>query len=295
MLFSVIIPSYNRLELLKEALDSVWWQTFTDYEVIVVDDGSSDGTWEYLLSQGERLTALRQANAGPGPARNLGAKHAKGEYLAFLDSDDLWFPWTLATYHSVIKENGLPSFIAGKPFRFDHADQLARVESEQLEVLNFRDYYESGDEWRWHGVSSFVIRRNVFQGSGGFPNDFFNGEDADLAMRLGVSPGFIQIVRRCSFGYRNHGGNITKDVINGLSGINRNLTHEQTGVYPGGSMRAKERSRILTRQVRSASLEYLHARLISEAWHLYRQTFFWHVRLGRWKYLLGFPVKALLS
>src|SRR5262245_53825606 len=95
--FSVIIPTHNRLCLLQRALGSVRNQTFRDYEVIVVDDGSSDGTWNYLGSLVPFIKALRQENRGPGPARNLGATHATGSYLAFLDSDDLWFPWTLAT------------------------------------------------------------------------------------------------------------------------------------------------------------------------------------------------------
>ena len=59
-------------------------QTYTDYEVIVVDDGSKDGTWDDLIALGSRVRALRQENAGPGAARNLGVQHAAGEYLAFL-------------------------------------------------------------------------------------------------------------------------------------------------------------------------------------------------------------------
>lgn len=295
MHFSIIIPTYNRLDLLKEALDSVWRQTFTDYEVIVVDDGSSDGTWEYLLSLGGKVAALRQENAGPGMARNLGAKHAKGEYLAFLDSDDLWFPWTLDVYDSAANGNESPSFIAGKPFQFDCAKPLDRVAPGKLQVLKFKDYFESGDEWRWYGVSSFVIRRDAFQNAGGFPGDSFNGEDADLAMRLGVSQGFVQILAPHSFGYRNHGENITKNLSKCLLGINRNVMNERAGYYPGGDERAQQRRRILTRQTRPASLECLRAGLAAEAWRLYRKTFFWHVRLGRWKYLLGFPIKALMS
>src|SRR4051794_5139151 len=108
MRFSVIIPTYNRLQLLKEALDSVWRQTFTDYEVIVVDDGSTDGTRDYLESLGDKLRFFVQPRRGPGAARNLAAQHANGEYLAFLDSDDLWFPWTLATFAEVISRHRFP-------------------------------------------------------------------------------------------------------------------------------------------------------------------------------------------
>ena len=102
MLFSVVIPTYNRLPLLKEALDSVWRQTLTNYEVIVVDDGSTDGTARFARSMGQSIKLLEQTNRGPGAARNLGLEHARGQYVAFLDSDDLWFPWTLDIYAQCI-------------------------------------------------------------------------------------------------------------------------------------------------------------------------------------------------
>ncbi len=111
--FSVIIPTFNRLPLLKEALNSVWRQTFSDYEVIVIDDGSTDGTAEYLQSRCERMRFFRQTNKGPGAARNLGVSNARGEYLAFLDSDDLWFPWTLDVYRRVIYQGSFPALLSG--------------------------------------------------------------------------------------------------------------------------------------------------------------------------------------
>ena len=96
--FSVVIPTHNRLDFLKQALSSVWTQTFTDYEVVVVDDGSTDGTRDWLAAQGKRIRAIRQPNRGPGAARNFGAREAQGNYVALLDSDDLWFPWTLDVF-----------------------------------------------------------------------------------------------------------------------------------------------------------------------------------------------------
>ncbi|HLH75798.1 MAG TPA: glycosyltransferase family 2 protein [Candidatus Binataceae bacterium] len=104
---SVIIPAYNRRAMLKEAIASVAAQRGANFELIVVDDGSDDGTWEDL-NEGELAAALaqapsgcavkllRQENRGPAAARNHGAAVATGEYLAFLDSDDLWMPDKLA-------------------------------------------------------------------------------------------------------------------------------------------------------------------------------------------------------
>jgi len=74
MLFSVVIPTFNRVHLLARTLESVWRQRFTDYEVIVVDDGSTDGTQAYLQGVGNKVRVIRQANSGPGAARNIGVR-----------------------------------------------------------------------------------------------------------------------------------------------------------------------------------------------------------------------------
>jgi len=89
--FSVVVPTYNRADSVAATLDSVFAQTFADLEVIVVDDGSSDGTLEALARIDDpRLIVVAQQNAGPAAARNHGVRRARGEYVAFLDSDDRW-------------------------------------------------------------------------------------------------------------------------------------------------------------------------------------------------------------
>ncbi|MFH1762026.1 MAG: glycosyltransferase family 2 protein, partial [bacterium] len=86
-LVSVIIPTYNRLEMVKRAIDSVRRQSYNNREIIVVDDGSNDGTSEYLNIQDD-IKALRQGNNGVSSARNTGITQSSGEWVAFLDSDD---------------------------------------------------------------------------------------------------------------------------------------------------------------------------------------------------------------
>lgn len=103
---SVIIPTFNRLGLLQEALDSVWTQTLPPEEVLIVDDGSSDGTQEWLQSQGRsNLKFLTQAHQGPAVARNYGVQTAQGKWIAFLDSDDLWLPEKIERQLSFLHEN----------------------------------------------------------------------------------------------------------------------------------------------------------------------------------------------
>ena len=93
---SVMIPVHNRRDPIARAVDSVLAQTFRDFELIVVDDGSDDGTGEVLAAYGDRLTVIRQERAGVSAARNRGVAASRGPLLAFLDSDDWWLPEKLA-------------------------------------------------------------------------------------------------------------------------------------------------------------------------------------------------------
>jgi glycosyltransferase involved in cell wall biosynthesis len=93
---SVIIPTYNRAWAIREAIDSVLTQTYADFELLVVDDGSTDDTSPNLLEYGNRITVISQSNQGVSSARNRGIREASGNLIAFLDSDDRWLPEKLA-------------------------------------------------------------------------------------------------------------------------------------------------------------------------------------------------------
>ena len=291
--FSVIIPTYNRAALLREALESVFKQKFSDFEVIVVDDGSTDGTEETLRAFAGKIRCFGQRNRGPGAARNLGAARAEGKYLAFLDSDDLLFPWSLDVYDDVIRAHNWPAFIAGKPKVFRESAELPASSPAPLSVNAFPDYLASGDQWRWWGASSFVIRRDQFVAGNGFTSEPINGEDADLALRLGTAPGFVQVTGPETFAYRQHDSNVMKNAARNVQGAHYLTVQEQKGAYPGRDQRAHERWQILTRHVKPASVEGVRHGLRGEAWWLYRQTVRWNMVLGHWKYLFGFPILAL--
>ncbi len=101
---SVIIPTYNRASFLDEAIESVLGQDFQDFELIVVDDSSTDSTSHLLSRYGSRLTRLSQSHRGVSAARNLGIRSARGKYIAFLDSDDYWLPQKLSRQISFFQE-----------------------------------------------------------------------------------------------------------------------------------------------------------------------------------------------
>ena len=294
-LFSVIIPTYNRRELLLRALASVRAQTFTDYEVIVVDDGSTDGTWEELQALDSRVRALHQHNAGPGAARNLGAQHATGNYLAFLDSDDLWFPWTLASFAELILQNSSPAILSAKLIEFVDEVDLASVAEKPVKAEVFPDYYASCRRGYFVGAGMAVLRRAEFSKTGGFTTLRINAEDHDLILRMGNAPGFVQITEPVALGWRRHLGSVTMDVHRSFEGSGYLIEQELRGAFPGGASRAHERAHIITRRTRPVSLNCLRSGLRCEAWQLYRATFIWHLRFRRWKYLVGWPAKALHS
>ena len=89
-MISVIIPTFNRASLLKKAIESVLSQTYKDFELIVIDDGSSDETPSLISSYASSIKYIKQNNKGPAGARNVGIKNSSGEFVAFLDSDDWW-------------------------------------------------------------------------------------------------------------------------------------------------------------------------------------------------------------
>src|SRR5579862_985338 len=128
-LFSVVIPTYNRADLLREALASVDRQECREFELIVVDDGSTEDLSSVAAEYQGRAKFLRQENAGPSAARNYGVRAANGEYVAFLDSDDLWLPWTLSVYRQILSDHGRPAFIAGCPRLFREPHELSHVEN----------------------------------------------------------------------------------------------------------------------------------------------------------------------
>jgi len=130
-LVSVIVPAFNRLGMLPDAVDSVLAQSYRPIEVILIDDGSDDGTWTLMQSLAERHTgtiyAWRQDNAGPGAARNLGLKHASGDYVQYLDSDDLLEPEKFEVQVRALQESPGAALAYGETRRIDMVSGRSRV------------------------------------------------------------------------------------------------------------------------------------------------------------------------
>jgi glycosyltransferase involved in cell wall biosynthesis len=295
VLFSVIIPTYNRLRLLLQTLGSVWAQTFTDYEVLIVDDGSTDGTQKYLDSLRRSVKYFFQANRGPGAARNLAVRQAKGDYVAFLDSDDVWFRWTLACFAELIREHDRPAILVGKVLNFHNEGELRGVREVPLQADAFPDYFASHRSACCFGAGMSVLRREAFLQAGGYTEKRLNGQDHDLILRMGQVSTFIQITSPTTLGRRRHCASATMDLRRSWAGSLYLIKQEHRGAYPGGAARRSERRRIVSRHVRSTALACLREGRLGAAWALYRATLGWHLQLGKVKFIVAFPLLAMTS
>jgi glycosyltransferase involved in cell wall biosynthesis len=198
-LVSVIIPTYNRAHVVPEAIESVLLQTYPHIEVIVVDDGSTDNTPECLQQFASRVRVITQANAGPAAARNRGIEVAKGELIAFLDSDDLWLPTKLERQVTLLEQAGMSVPCCVCNIRM----QWSELEACSFDIAALDPHLEEGI-WANAGevlstrfllfTQGVVIRREVLGRIGGFDESLWLLEDHELALRLSLeSPwGFIR-------------------------------------------------------------------------------------------------------
>ncbi|HZQ91931.1 MAG TPA: glycosyltransferase family A protein [Terriglobales bacterium] len=200
-LVSAVIATYNRAYIVGEAIDSILAQTYPRVEVIVVDDGSKDGTPAVLSERyGDRIRLISQKNAGPAAARNRGVQEARGDIITFLDSDDLWLPTYIERQVSVLNRGGasMPCSLSNADLRIANesrgtAFQLARMFPAEREGiwLNPADVLAS----RYVMFNQMVaIRRQVLERIGGFDTTFKYGEDCDLELRLSLEGpwGFVR-------------------------------------------------------------------------------------------------------
>lgn len=198
---SVVIPTHDRLPFLREAVASVRAQTFEDWELIVVDDGSTDGTPEYLAALTDpRICALRTESSGfPGAVRNRGIERARGEWIAFLDSDDVWEPEKLAVQlgaHEVRPECGWSYTaitrmdIEGREIHDAGIQTWRPIEGWVLEDLLRMDVLAA--------TPTVMVRREVLESVGGFDETLRRVEEYELWFRFAAHSRVIAIPEKLS-------------------------------------------------------------------------------------------------
>lgn len=211
---SVIIPAYNQAQFVSQAIESVLAQTFTDYEIIVVNDGSTDNTAQVLAGYGDCLQVITQANAGLSAARNSGLKAAQGEFIAFLDADDLWYPHMLATTVAHLQQNPEIDLVCGAWDLIDESGQMfrpankpsnlrARVRADLLRAL------ATGNLFLVHAL---LIRKKCFACCGDFDTTLKAVEDWDLWTRMAIHGHKVDMIDAPVARYRRHRANMSLDV-----------------------------------------------------------------------------------
>lgn len=286
------MPAYNREKYVAAAINSVISQTFADWECVVVDDGSIDSTRDIVrrFTAGEpRIHLIERTNGGPGAARNQGASAARGKYLAFLDSDDLWMPYTLETYRSALERSGFPDYLAGQLKDFSLEADLGQWPREPMRADYFPDAIAAcSDGAVVAGVGMTVVLADAFRRTGGYLEDRLNAEDHDFTLRLGDCRGFVAVRAPVTVGYRRHGEQETSSQDKAVEGILRLVDREKSGIYPGGKERSSQRRGIIASHARPVCLAALESGEFRLAWHLYMATLAWQLMAGRWRFLTGF-------
>jgi glycosyltransferase involved in cell wall biosynthesis len=198
-LVSVIVPAYNREDYLGEALDSVCAQGYDPLEVIVADDGSTDGTARVACGYpGVRLLSL--AHGGVSAARNAAIAASRGALLAFLDSDDLWVPGKLDAQVGLLERNPHIGYCLCRMWNFleSGCSAPAWVGSERIDCVS--------GSW---SVTSMVVRREIFDRIGGFDTAFTWGEDTDWLIRARASGIAYACLPEVYLRRRVHGTNLS--------------------------------------------------------------------------------------
>ena len=274
--FSIIITSYNQREFIKDAVNSALSLRSAQTEIIVVDDGSTDGTQEMLRQYGDaiRLVCL-ETNQGAGSARNRGAALAAGEYLAFLDGDDAFLPSALDVYERIVQVKK-PKMILGSMWWFK--GMLPGLQPgdtpHEIRIVEYQDFLRK-DRGATISASAMVIDRQSFEGARGWSSDIWPMEDHDFTLRLGDCGRAIQILSPPTTFHRSHATNTVKNVPPYIPSLYKIIHNERAGEYPGGEPRSLERRAIIgglvafyLRRAARARLYGAAAKLLARGWPL---------------------------
>jgi glycosyltransferase involved in cell wall biosynthesis len=215
---SAIIPTYNYGRFLREAIDSVLAQTYPVLELIVVDDGSTDDTPQILASYGDRVRAIFQTNGGVGVARNRGIAQARGEYVAFLDSDDVWLSRKLEKEIALFDADPDLGLVHSGAETFDNSGKTLVVSLSGMEGWIGPELLRLDQTVIAAPGSGTIVPKRIAEEIGGFDPELQPSEDWDFCYRIATRyrVGFVpEVLVR----YRMHG-----------SGIHLNIPRMENGM-----------------------------------------------------------------
>ncbi|MGY8656410.1 MAG: glycosyltransferase family 2 protein [Verrucomicrobiia bacterium] len=206
---SVVIPAYNYAHYLPLAIDSVLQQNYPTFEIIIVDDGSTDNTPQVTEAYGDRIRVIRKENAGLSAARNTGIKAARYPYVAFLDADDEWMPGLLASmvWHFLKAPEPL-DIVACQHLPVDQSGQLLRCKH-LIKILPREIEFEDILLKSRFSPSAAIIRRDAFDECGDFDESLRSSEDRDMWLRIAARRRIL-LLRDMLVLVRNHPDSMSK-------------------------------------------------------------------------------------
>lgn len=207
---SVVIPAYNAMAYLPEAVESALNQTFTDLEVIIINDGSSDHTDDWVLRQSDpRLILISQENAGKSAARNAGIARATGQYVAFLDADDYWEPTKLEKQIKYFEDNpGVGLVYTWAAIADENCQPTGRVMRPNAKGNVWKELVQ--DNILTCG-STPLVSKDCFEKAGLFSPDLPIAQDWDMWIRIAVHY-FFAVVKEPLVRYRRHDQNTSRNL-----------------------------------------------------------------------------------
>ena len=244
MKFSLVITCYNQRDFIGAAVDSALSQQHRPGEIIVVDDGSTDGSLEMVQRFGASIKLVRfSRNIGAIEARNEGAARAEGEYVVFLDGDDLFVPWAFDVYHTIVEQRD-PKIVVSARQWFQGASPLltksglpSSVEFIEYTNLLAKDRGATGGL----GASGLIVHRQALQNVGGWSRGIFHLDVIDFTLKLGYSGRTVLVCSPRTVLYRFHTANSILTVPPFLRMAHRIMEREKAGEYPGGKEHRFER------------------------------------------------------
>ena len=253
---SVVIPAWNAEKTILAALHSVAQQTHSDWEVIVVDDGSTDRTAEIVTDYAclhPRVRLVSLENGGPSRARNIGALvHARGAYIAFLDADDLWMPSKLERSVALLdRPNGPVATFARVAFFKDHPN---KIEAVSRLPNNKHTPFSFLCENPVCTTSNIVVAADKFRATTGFDTALMHAEDVDWLIRLAAAGERIEAIDDVLVRYRTSQGGLSSDLDRMHQGWESNLRTLETA---GQRLSMRER-----RYAEAVHLRYLARRAL---------------------------------
>jgi glycosyltransferase involved in cell wall biosynthesis len=239
--YSIVVTSYNQRHLIREAVDSALRQGAD--EIIVVDDASSDGSSEILEAYRDDIRLARMPRNGGAPrARNHGASIATGDYILFVDGDDILMPWALEVYKPLI-ERRKPVLMLGQSLAFSGRVPAAKLNEIGRGPIEFVEYAVPMAKDRSADLvgSALVVDRQALLSVGGWTPEIFHGDIKDLMMKLGYAGRMILILNPVTAFYRVHDRNSIHEVVPFMASGHRLIANERGGGYPGGRRHLFER------------------------------------------------------